>query len=141
MLELVCICFAQRWLEWSTTGNWWTDDAAGPLQLPATDAERLGVRARESLSELAHAERQRGNPQPLTHLDRLRRDEQKILVARMGRQGDDARPVTEDEALLVLSVVDGLRSALAAPGATLDWTHATRLLALVLRERGLGSRR
>lgn len=132
VIELVAICFAQRWLAWSTSGDWWSDPSAAPLTLPRTEAERHGVRVLEALHVLALAERQRGNPLPLGHLERLERDEFAVVVERTRRSSGLEAPRLNTYACLVHAALRGLRTRLAVPDASLTHDEATAALKLLL---------
>src|SRR4051794_19417767 len=56
VLQLVCICFTERWLSWSSTPDDEPTDAPFLLRLPGTAAEVHGVRVLAALRELARGE-------------------------------------------------------------------------------------
>jgi hypothetical protein len=120
VLELVCICFENRWLQWSGLESvWGPAPAEVPLRLPATEDEKLGVRVHEALLQLAEAERLRGNIAPKCHLDRLHQGELALLRLRMRSRCCSAEP-SEAVARAVLAFVTGLRHTLSndLPGLT-----------------------
>jgi hypothetical protein len=134
VLELITICFSARWLQWSGSGDWWSDPTAAPLRLPETDDEVHGVRVMQALHQLALAERQRGNPLPVGHLSDLRRDELKMLGVRLRRYSSGLVQASDDDVVKVMMVVDGLRVALAQPSPELSWADAHRLLEATVRQ-------
>ena len=120
VLELVCICFEDRWLQWSSMESvWGPSAAAAPLRLPATEDEKLGVRLHDALQQLAEAERLRGNGSPRAHLDRLHQKELALLQLRM-RSRCCSRQPSAAAAGAVLALATGLRLMIAndLPGAT-----------------------
>lgn len=127
LLELVVICFSQRWLAWSGSGDWWSERAC-PLRLPRTDAERHGVRVLAALEQLALAVHQRGNPLPLGHVRRLYRDELDLVMARLARHPGLEASRRDRYARLVQASVRGLRAALAVPDPSLSWEEAVEVI-------------
>ncbi|HEX5088380.1 MAG TPA: hypothetical protein VFV89_11275 [Nocardioides sp.] len=120
VLELVCICFETRWLQWSGMESvWGPSPAEVPVRLPATEDEKLGVRVHNALLQLAEAERLRGNDAPKRHLDRLHQEELALLKLRMRSQCCSAVPPHE-VVRAVLAFTSGLRHALSndLPGMT-----------------------
>jgi hypothetical protein len=119
VLELVCICFEDRWLQWSASESvWGPAPAPAPLRLPADEDEKLGVRVHHALLQLAEAERLRGNEAMKTHLDRMHQKELALLSLRMRSRCCGAEPpAAATHAVFALSA--GLRIVLAndVPGA------------------------
>jgi hypothetical protein len=120
VLELVCICFEDRWLQWSSMESvWGPSPAAAPVRLPATEDEKLGVRVHDALLHLAAAEGLRGNCALKMHLDRLHQKELALLKLRMRSRCCSAEP-SDAAAAAVLALATGLRVMLAHdhPGLT-----------------------
>jgi hypothetical protein len=129
VLELVCICFEDRWLQWSSLESvWGPAPAAVPVALPATEDVKLGVRVHDALLQLAAAEALRGNSALKRHLDRLHEQELSLLKLRMRSTCCSAEP-SHAAANAVLAFANGLRHTLAndMPGVT--QSEAVALLA------------
>jgi hypothetical protein len=109
----VCICFEDRWLQWSASESFWgPSPAAVPLRLPLDEDEKLGVRVHHALLQLAEAERLRGNGALKSHLDRLHQKELDVLRLRMRSRCCGVEPTVE-AAHAVLALAAGLRLVLA----------------------------
>jgi hypothetical protein len=120
VLELVCICFEDRWLQWSASESvWGPSPASVPLRLPLDEDEKLGVRVHHALLQLAEAERLRGHGALKSHLDRVHQKELALLKLRMRSRCCGLEP-SAAAAHAVLAFATGLRHLLAndAPGAT-----------------------
>ena len=113
VLELVCISWEDRWLQWSASESvWGTSPASVPLRLPADEDEKLGVRVHHALLLLAQAELLRGNGALKCHLDRLHQKELALLRLRMRSRCCGVEPPAE-AAHAVLALATGLRLVLA----------------------------
>lgn len=127
LLELLVLCFADRW-ERRVTHPF----SAGPdlAWLPHTEGGVDGARCWHAITELAHGEARAGRSGPAETLAQLGVREQNYLFAvlsqRLGR-----RP-TNDEVVLVQMTVHGLRAAMAAPAAPLSGAAASRVLERLL---------
>lgn len=110
LVEIIVITFSDRWLEWAAA----THDMDAPLRLPVTPDERLGVRTRTALEQLAEAERLRGNRDPSRQFEFLDSQERMLLGARLARLSPPCCRPDDDEIRAAMALLAGLRSGLAA---------------------------
>jgi len=132
VLELVAICFSNRWLRWSVGDPLWLRaEHPCPLRLPRSVDERHGVRVLHALTELARGERVMGNPVPGTHLARLRQDEATLLRSRLAQLAPDplSGPVDDVGLRGLTALLSGLRSSLTEEPCLITWEQACELAA------------
>ncbi len=128
LLEIIVITFADRWLRWSEASA--GAESAG-LRLPATPDERLGVRVRLGLEQLAESERLRDEVGPSFQLDWLRDRERELLTHRMRSMAPTCCPPVDDEVVSVLALIDGLRQVLSLEQASgTDGVTTSRAIAI-----------
>lgn len=122
VVELICIGFGRRWIEWTRP-----DRSTGlPTTLPRTPDEIHGVRVHLALSELVRGEHAEGRPDASAKLVGFHNEEGWRLRHAVEEVCD--RPPTDHQTELTLTLVTGLRLRLATAGTTLTWGAAAQML-------------
>ena len=125
LLEIIVITFGDRWLGWC--GAEMAPGTLGP-KLPETPDERVGVRVRMALEQLAEAEALRDNPAPFFQVQFMVQRELEMLTTRLASLAPTCCPPLPDEVDGLHALVVGLRLGLASRERSMDVASAKALL-------------